>query len=334
MSSAAAVSPVLQYRGGSGRVPDRSIRGAMPTFKQRDSPEPATISAAALSLFKRISPAPWPLVRLALVATEFMDLGAAGAGSEAAMARFLAGTHSRQQQQQQQREPKVQQLDAVVQDSEQQQQVQQIDCAELVEGKALRQSQLLTRQPHQLQQPRWQQGGTEQTDRHHQQQQPFDVNQVAAEQYDPNTSTITGDLAAAQQGALLQQNTCAQTQQPDGAHRATPLQPQSHQLVANHQPQVVQHQSTTAAHSRHQVSMTTAAPNDELLLGVDVAEQARLLREIEVQQLRQRTGQHQGVDGNRKRKQAAGGAGSRRGQKGAKSDKQQNIADMFGKLSK
>ncbi|WIA12559.1 hypothetical protein OEZ85_006220 [Tetradesmus obliquus] len=89
-------SLVLQYRsaapglsGGSRGTPDRSIRSAMPPAASKDGVSADVIAAAALALFRRITPAPWPVVRLALVATEFVQQGGGG-GSGAAMARFLA----------------------------------------------------------------------------------------------------------------------------------------------------------------------------------------------------------------------------------------------------
>ncbi|WIA32722.1 hypothetical protein OEZ86_005908 [Tetradesmus obliquus] len=90
-------SLVLQYRsaapglsGGSRGTPDRSIRGAMPPAASKDGVSTDVIAAAALQLFRRITPAPWPVVRLALVATEFVEQGGGG-GSGAAMARCQYG---------------------------------------------------------------------------------------------------------------------------------------------------------------------------------------------------------------------------------------------------
>jgi hypothetical protein len=90
---------VLQYRGGAGQPasgrggpPERSVRAGMPgSQSHREGPQADAIAAAALALFRRIQPRPWPLTRLALAATDFVAMPGGSCSSSSAMARFLEG---------------------------------------------------------------------------------------------------------------------------------------------------------------------------------------------------------------------------------------------------
>lgn len=278
----------------------------MPPFKQRDSPDPQAIAASALALFKRISPPPWPLARLALVATEFTDLG--GAGSGAAMARFLTGHRNQRLQQAVASTPQQQQHTG----QQQTEQVLQPTCEKV----CLLQAACSCRQQQQHV------GGDEQQQEH--QPQGDQVGQL---------SVMPCDLSCGSPGSAQHTHTTDIAQQAMDACQ---------QQQAQHQPDFapVQHcrqGEHTYARGKHLQTagpVVDSRPQDTLLSSVDIAEQAKLLRDIELQQLRQHSLHHQhGNSSSKKRKQAtAQGTGLKRSK--ARTDKQQSIAQLFGKLSK
>lgn len=276
----------------------------MPPFKQRDSPDPQVIAAAALALFKRLTPAPWPLARLALVATDFTDLGGGGAGSGAAMARFLAGAHYKQQQQQQPQPSGA---------APQQQQV----VLQQVSGEGAQAVEVMPEAGHMGQQQQKQCADDEVGQ---QQQQQLQNSLVAGQQCNAHHAPCSA------QGSLRHASTTDGEQQHQ-QHQAQPVQDQHQQSV------VGQHADAAGKPLPAAAPAGASGAEDPLLSDVDVAEQARLLREIELQQLRQRSTQQQlgSSNSSRKRKQA-GSAGLR--SKNAKNDKQQSISALFGKASK
>lgn len=364
-AAVSVVPAVLQYRSSSVRnAPDRSIRGALPRCG-REGYSTQSIAAAGQALFKRITPPPFPLVRLALAATEFADLpGHGNGGSSAALQRFLAaGTQQQQRQEQEQ-----QQEESCLHQQEQPQQHSSIKPLAGVQQQHRKQAGSKKQPPGQLRLDQYarprpvdaEQAPRPASDNKQPQHPPQQQQQQQALGHEPQSADALHKQQQQQaEGAVhLQQQDKAPQPQPQQHPVFHPQEQQvrqhdavehsaQHQSQHDHQqelqqagcdsPRAQQQQQQLMAQeqSQQEVNGQPAESLEQLaaIAGVDLASQARILRDIEIHGM-MKSRQQQPQQAGR----GAGGAGSQPAQKkrkggqgqGQQGGKQMRISNLFG----